>query len=230
MGEREREREEAVSPLLNASAPQTPAPSPTPETSATQRSIDSLFDRTLEKSSWEPDRSPEVLGELLDSRYMLPLLLPTDSRFLSAVPIQRHTSHDEKNNASQAAGSKRTSQTSFKNRGTMTWRLEPRRLREIGMGTLRWIDGVNSAARWYRPPPPEDDDEEDRPPPPYSSLDPNVPPDLQPSPVPQHSTPLTRKPSARSKGRLSLGDDMDPEPLSSKDESEVLWSIYKGRI
>jgi len=61
-----------------------------------QQAIDNLFDRTFEKAEWQPAKSPEVLGELLDSRYMLPLLLPSDPAHLGALPILPKQRNDKR--------------------------------------------------------------------------------------------------------------------------------------
>ncbi|KAI0788667.1 DIL domain-containing protein [Abortiporus biennis] len=218
VGDREREREGTASPPLiggtSSSQDSSPSSSPPPEVKTAQRNIDSLFDRSSEKSNWEPARPPEVLGELLDSRHMLPLLLPSDPRLLGAVPSKNVDAEDEKRNSvtNGLETQRSASRASSGSRGAMAWRVQTRKLREISMTTLQWVDGALSAARWYRPMFFEDEEEEK--PPPYSSDDPNPTNanggelDLQPGII-EHLTPLTRKRSARqSRGRPSVGDDM----------------------
>ncbi|EJD33454.1 hypothetical protein AURDEDRAFT_177463 [Auricularia subglabra TFB-10046 SS5] len=55
----------------------TQAPPPAPQ------GIDALFDRGIDKAQWTAPRPPEALGELLDSRCMLPLVLPSDPQLLA---------------------------------------------------------------------------------------------------------------------------------------------------
>lgn len=210
MGERERERENASSPVNGSSISGT---SPSPEAKAAQRHLDRLFDRLSEKSEWEPIRSPEVLGELLDSRHMLPLILPSDPRFLSAVAVKVQDADASKRSSFMNGldAIRGASQASFGIRGAMAWRSQSRKLRDVGVSTLRCIDGARSLARWHRLVQfdTQEEEEEKPPPPPYSSTDPNPAlGDMQPGAM-EHFTPLTRKPSSRSRGRASMGEDMD---------------------
>ena len=123
--------------------------STTAEGLSVNQSIDVLFDKTSNRS-WEPSRPPQALGELLDSRFMIPLLFPSNPRLLAALPGKRFR------------GDKRISTQSFSSnldkvsiRSTTDlpspWRCRNRKVREVGVRTLRWIDGANSAARWERP-------------------------------------------------------------------------------
>ncbi|KIR51965.1 DIL and ankyrin domain-containing protein [Cryptococcus gattii Ru294] len=48
--------------------------------------IDVLFDGSTTLTDFVPHSAPESLGELLDSRYMLPFLLPEDNIYLIATP------------------------------------------------------------------------------------------------------------------------------------------------
>jgi hypothetical protein len=50
-----------------------------------QENVDRLFDLDCDRAEWLPPKPPPVLGELLESRHMLPIILPSDSRFLAAV-------------------------------------------------------------------------------------------------------------------------------------------------
>lgn len=173
------------------------------ETYAAQSGIDLLFERSQEKSSWEPARPPQVLGELLDSRHMLPLLFPSDPRMLAALPGRLPFS-DEKPplSAQLPADSRSASRASSGSRGSMPWRLRNRKLREVGVKTLQWVDGIHSAARWARLAEHADDEQQ---PPSYASdtLEEGLT-------LETHITPLTRKPSGRSKGRPSQGGETTP--------------------
>lgn len=55
-----------------------------------QEGIDRLLDPAFETSDWLPPKPPQVLGELMESRYMLPLLFPSDPQSLRAVPLDPH--------------------------------------------------------------------------------------------------------------------------------------------
>lgn len=48
--------------------------------------IEALFDGSVSLAEWMPETGPEALGELLDSRHMLPFLIPQDIEFLLARP------------------------------------------------------------------------------------------------------------------------------------------------
>ncbi|KAI0673406.1 DIL domain-containing protein [Trametes maxima] len=224
LGEREREREESISasPSLHDVPIASDQASSISQESAAQRSIDALFDRTQEKLLWEPAKAPDPLGELLDSRYMLPLLLPSDPRMLGALPTKPPTLDDEKRTGIRISfdGSSRSeSRASFGNRGAMGWRLS-KHLRDIGPSTLQYVDGSRAAARWTRPVEIEDE-EGDKPPPPYASDDPNDESgELKLDTEVVHLTALTRAPSGRSRGRASvvngtpidqIGDPLAPQ-------------------
>lgn len=180
-----------------------------------QHNVDLLFDRAFDQSSWESAKAPQVLGELLDSRYMLPLFLPSDPRVLSAAPVKRYiidftrrTNHQPEPRIPRRTGVV----------GSMGWKCRSHRVREVSVDTLRWLDSFRPS-RWTRPIYMESSSPGnggDSP-----SLSPiNDTKDLQtnanvvqPSP---HSTPLTRKPSTRSKNRTSLlGDQFIPLPSPS---------------
>lgn len=170
-----------------------------------------LFERT---EFWEPVRPPQVLGELLDSRYMLPLLFPSDPRMLAAlpgkVPLIEQDKVERRRGVRVAPDSRSSSRIGNGDRGTMVWRSRNRKLREVGIGALQWVDGVRSAARWGRAPEPGDEevDDDDNQPHSYTSDDSTVnDPALR---LDTHTTPLTRKPSGRSKGRTSLGGETTP--------------------
>jgi len=177
-----------------------------------QHSVDLLFDRTFDQSSWESAKAPQVLGELLDSRYMLPLFLPSDPRVLSAAPVKRHIIDLTKRASNHQLEPRIQSRISTVR--SMGWKCRSYRIREVSVDTLRWLDSFQPS-RWARPMYLE------------SSSPGNVgdSPSLsapisdteglqinagvvQPSP---HSAPLTRKPSTRSKNRTSLlGDQFAP--------------------
>ncbi|KAJ6575026.1 DIL domain-containing protein [Mycena capillaripes] len=162
-----------------------------------QHGIDMLFEKTQEKSSWEPVKPPQVLGELLDSRHMLPLVFPSDPRMLSALPAKLIFPDDKPPHTPlPTPDSRSSSRASEGSRGAMPWRSRDRTLRQVGAGTLQWVDGVRSAARWGRLTNPDDDDDD-------AELEEGV------LTVDTHITPLTRKPSGRSRGRPSQGGEAE---------------------
>lgn len=174
-----------------------------------QHNVDLLFDRTFDQSSWESAKAPQVLGELLDSRYMLPLFLPSDPRMLSAAPVKQRII-DTRRTSNHQPEPRIPSRTGIV--GSMEWKSRSHRVREVSIDTLRWLDSFKPS-RWARPiymesPSPGNggdssfspiSDTEDL------HINTNV---IQPPP---HLTPFTRKPSTRSKNRTSLlGDQFTP--------------------
>jgi hypothetical protein len=133
-----------------------------------QRAIDDLFSRVFEKSEWQPVKPPTVLGELLDSRHMLPLLLPSDPMHLGALPViprERNTKresdsrgflttggldvalagmslyHDKKSHSRSGSqlGSRSPSVASVGARGAMDWLSRTRKLRLVDKTLLKHL-------------------------------------------------------------------------------------------
>lgn len=202
----DRDREGSVSSYVNEASSgtrQSPSVSTNSSDTSDQNNIDILFGTPRETLSWEPTKPPPALGELLDSRYMLPLLFPSDPRMLAALPPKLLLSEDEKKE-------QRDTQP-ISGRHTTLWRSRNRKLREVGVDALQWVDGIRSAARWARPI--SFEDEEDQQPHGNAHDDPNFDEDFDLR-INTHITPLTRKPSGR-KGRHSVGAD-DPTPVDRK--------------
>lgn len=132
-------------------------------TNSSQPSIDLLFERGGEKSAWEPVKTPTVLGELLDSRHMLPLLLPSDPRLLAAMPGPLPSADDDKppHSAALVPESRSTSRASSRSRGALSWRSKDRKIRQLDLTTLQRIDGTASVIRWTRRPVEEEEEDED---------------------------------------------------------------------
>lgn len=171
--------------------------------SAAQEGIDSLFDPSRDKSTWEPAQPPQVLGELLDSRYMLPLIFPSDPRMLSARPGKIPSHEDDKRSPLPTPDPTRSaSRASSGSRGAMAWHSRNRKVREVGSGALKWIDGAVSASRWGRPV--LDEDEGDGEQVEMSEGDYVQVEREDGLRVDTRVTPLTRKRSAR-KARVSVG-------------------------
>lgn len=215
IGEREREHDLDDSSVIsgNPGIPKTPSVFTT-ENTANRHGIDPLFNRSFDKSTWEPPRAPQVLGELLDSRHMLPLFLPSDPRRLSATSDKTHVAEYAKRLASSRLDAHSTSHASTQ--GPMGWKCRSCKVRNVSIQTLRWIDRLKPPSSWGRSTGLHHahygDDELSSPISETEGLhiDTNVPR------ATSQSTPLTRKPSARSRGhRLSLGGDQLSPLLAS---------------
>lgn len=206
--ERGRDREGSVSSLVNDAASissQAPSIAPSTTTTSVQQSIDILFDRSVDKSTWEPVRPPQVLGELLDSRHMLPLLFPSNPRLLAALPgemihpeIAKRTSLRSPKSDSDKSSSHANTPEPF------SWRSKNRNVRKIGIEILQWVDGVRSASRWSRSLVHDFEvgNEEG-----FSTYSAEKPEGDEPTiRINAHITPLTRQPSGRPKGRLSISE------------------------
>ena len=180
-----------------------------PSDVSTFQSIDVLFDRTFDKSLWEPARPPQALGELLDSRFMIPLLFPSDPRLLAALPGKRIALKDDK----RLMQTSTQSDKSLNKNGTpclnLSWRSRNRKIRDIDAQLLRWVDGANSAAKWGRSLLQEyEEDGHNR----AVILDLRNVHENGGSDAILHDThefqaaPLTRRPSGRAKARYSISD------------------------
>jgi hypothetical protein len=160
--------------------------------------IDRLFEESPEGIAWDPPLPPPALGELLDSRYMLPLQFPGDPRYLAAFLGRPTFLDDDFGRSSPQSGS-----TGFKV-GKHKWKLQLGEIREIDLNALRCLDGSASLSRW------EyisthfhlDDDENEGQSPIETSKNP-----LEKKTNKDDATPFTRirKPSMRSRGRASMG-------------------------
>ncbi|KXN83841.1 Dilute domain-containing protein C25B8.08 [Leucoagaricus sp. SymC.cos] len=184
INERERDRDSVSSSFRDELPDQSFSSAASTATSTSEQSnphtgIDLLFDKSKDKSLWEPIKPPQPLGELLDSRYMIPLLFPADPRMLAALPKRLgslssdkaangrvHSTSDDsassrKSFDSQGSSKSGTSQDAATG-GIMSWRWRNKKIREVGVSALQRIDGAVSAARWGKPVDPRftDDDDE----------------------------------------------------------------------
>jgi len=115
---------------------------------AAQKSIDNLFSRTSDKSEWTPPKPPAVLGELLDSRHMLPLLLPSDPIHLGALPILPKEKYLDRH-SNNAEYSRPSSVNSTRSRGCMEWSSRTRKLRVVGTEILDLMgEPFHPGGRW----------------------------------------------------------------------------------
>ncbi|KAJ1310241.1 hypothetical protein OPQ81_006983 [Rhizoctonia solani] len=113
-----------------------------------QQQIDALFDRDRSKSDWHPAAVPEPLGELLDSRHMLPLILPTDPILLAAMPV-KHARSKQDTTDSEGRPSSRASQASSGATDALAWRTRLSAIRDVRVNLLDIVDyGWFSERRW----------------------------------------------------------------------------------
>ncbi|QRV86292.1 Dilute domain-containing protein C25B8,08 [Ceratobasidium sp. AG-Ba] len=115
-----------------------------------QMQIDALFDRDRSKSDWQPPAIPEPLGELLDSRYMLPLILPSEPILLAAMPVKRARSKlDSPLLDSEGRSISRASQASAGATDALAWRTRLMAIREVRVNILDVVDyGWFAERRW----------------------------------------------------------------------------------
>ncbi|TDL28514.1 hypothetical protein BD410DRAFT_893510 [Rickenella mellea] len=214
ISDRGRDYDDSISSSLNDTG--AADSSFTSQDSSAQRNIDLLFDRTRNKSEWTPAQPPEVLGELLDSRYMLPLLFPSDPRLLSAKAIssgelERETRGNTHLTPPINKEGRSASRASLGFRGSMKWRSRSKQLREVGLEILQRVDGSEAVARWTQQQPNGDNEEEDVD---KSGSQSESGSALEFShPHVHHSVPFTRKPSSRSHTRRTTsngGDGLSP--------------------
>jgi hypothetical protein len=203
MTDRDRDREGSVSSMANE-APEVSsilsASSSGGMSTASQANIDILFEPDR-RQTWEPPKPPQVLGELLDSRYMLPLLFPSDPRMLAVLPGKLPDLADDRRPSPAVTPS--TQSANKAGAGPVVWRSRNRRLREIGVTALKSVDGNVSVTRWTRAVPDEEE---------YAQVlvegadDENLGEDSKLQ-VDTRDIPFTRSPSGRTRGRPSIGDD-----------------------
>lgn len=166
------------------------------EASNAAQSIDVLFEKPQIGHIWEPLKPPPLLGEFFNSRYMIPLLFPSNPRMLAARPGK--TSLPEEETHSPYFADSRSSSVDQ----PLSWQLNCRKLREVGLKSLQRLDGARRTAEWGNTSGYEEDGE------PYDlpsrQLDDNEKEmDLS---VDTNFTPLTRKSSTKGRGRLSIGE------------------------
>jgi hypothetical protein len=153
MDDRERERDDSTIDDSPEPSGVDPERSFSSSTSSTLNSIDVLFDRENGRTAWEPVKPAPALGELLDSRFMLPLLLPSDPKLLAATP-SRSVEMDPpaiKSPPSAVIDDFEVSSGSDREHGVFSYRCRTKKLRDVGVDTLQWVDGYRAAARFLRP-------------------------------------------------------------------------------
>ena len=136
---------------------------------------------------------------------MLPLLFPSNPRLLAALPgVMNHPENAKRTPLRSPKSDSDRSSSHTNAPEPFSWRSRNRNVRKIGIEILQWVDGIRSASRWGRSlvhdfevgneevhstyPTEEQEDDE---------------PTIR---INAHITPLTRKPSGRAKGRLSMSE------------------------
>lgn len=130
----------------------------------------------------------------MDSRHMLPLMLPTDPRLLAVLPrISKKLGY-----VRSVATPTTEASSQVGERHNRQWKSRYRRFRAVDVNTLNQLDGAGSVSRWTKPVIDQEDEKED----PGDAED-SVATDDTPR-VNTDITPLTKKPSTR-RGRQSQG-------------------------
>jgi hypothetical protein len=203
MADRDRDRESISSfQTDSASAPTMTSSSNETSVAAVASNIDVLFEVNGESQTWEPTRPPQVLGELLDSRHMLPLNLPSDPRLLALFP-SKPSEGDNIKSVSSVFLSEHTAET--RSPQQRTWKSQYQRLRKVKIGTLNQLDGAGTVSRWTKPVRDQDDDSQEELMA-QNSDDQMNDPSLY---IHTNTTPLTKRPSVR-RPRASQGGDVTP--------------------
>ena len=175
----------------------SPASSASSEASNPGQSIDVLFEKPQNRHTWEPLKPPPLLGEFFNSRYMIPLLFPSDPRMLAARP-GKASLPEEGTQSPHFAESRSSSRASIDR--SLSWQLNCRKLREVGLKSLQRLDGARRTAEWGRTTGYEEDGEPQEP---RQPDDNEKDADLS---INTHYTPLTRKTSTKGRGRLSVDE------------------------
>ncbi|KAF8640500.1 hypothetical protein AX17_000162 [Amanita inopinata Kibby_2008] len=197
INDRDRERETATSSTMNDALS---VHQYTSDASSIAQSIDVLFDKQQSKQVWEPVKPPPLLGEYFNSRYMLPLLFPSNPRMLAARS-GGPSAIVEDGQSLPSTNSRSSSRASIDQ--MLSWRLNCRKLRQVGLKSLHRLDGAGRATQWGRITGYEDDGEQqDRQSKPYMSGE----DDESESGTNTHFTPLTRKASVKGRGRHGYGE------------------------
>jgi hypothetical protein len=168
VSEKERLRQETYGHPTNPGYPgSSPPPHPGPDGSQKPSSlepatdIDSLFDPNVALGEYTPPTAPECMGELLDSRFMLPFSLPSDVDLLVATPppgaafilLRANTMENEPPSLADSAAvgplmspslvneiPRPSSRSSFSSTRPLRYASRPRRsLRDLPEGFLPWL-------------------------------------------------------------------------------------------
>ena len=116
--------------------------------------IDALFNGTTALTDFVPGSAPECFGELLDSRYMLPFILPSDTDYLVATPptdaafanVPLPTPFPDGTRMSRPG-----SRSSFASSRPMGWAVpQPHKLRQLPRDFFSWMKAKEAERRHGR--------------------------------------------------------------------------------
>ena len=117
--------------------------------------VDALFDGTTLLADFVPHSAPECFGELIDSRFMLPFLLPKANAYLIATPpanaaFQSVSPHSPFLSDGSRA-SRPPSRSSYSSSRPMGWAIpSQRKLRELPSDFFTWLKDRKSELRHHR--------------------------------------------------------------------------------
>ena len=117
--------------------------------------IDALFDGSTALADFVPQSAPECLGELLDSRFMLAFMLPTDKTYLVATP-PTDAAFANANLSTPFMGdglraSRPPSRASYTSSRPMGWALpKAKNLRQLPVDFFPWLKKKESERRRKR--------------------------------------------------------------------------------
>ena len=133
---------------------------------------------------------------------MLPLLFPSNPRLLAALPGEIIHLEDAKTTSLRSPSD--SDKSSNHAPEPFSWRSRNRNVRKTGIEILQWVDGVRSASRWGKSVVHDFEvGDEER----HSTYPAEEPESDEPTiRINAHIAPLTRKPSGRAKGRLSMSE------------------------
>ncbi|WVR09630.1 hypothetical protein IAU60_006703 [Kwoniella sp. DSM 27419] len=117
--------------------------------------IDALFDGSTSLADYIPQSGPECLGELFDSRYMMPFRLPQDKDYLIATPpsdaAYRNFLPSSPFISDGSRGSRPPSRSSFSSSRPLGWAMpKQRKLRELPMDFFAWLKAEETRHRLDR--------------------------------------------------------------------------------
>ena len=121
----------------------------------TSTPVDALFDGTTSLAEFVPCSAPECFGELIDSRFMLPFLLPKANAYLMATPpanaAYQSISPPSPFLSDGLQGSRPPSRSSHSSSRPMQWAIpSPRKLRELPSDFFPWLKDRKSELRHHR--------------------------------------------------------------------------------
>lgn len=112
--------------------------------------IEALFDGGTAIGEWTPQTAPESPGELLDSRFMLPFLIPRNEFLLAAPPpdtAYRNLLLERPLAADGSIPSRPLSSASFSSSAPLGWVRAPARVRDMPPDFFGWLKARQAEAQ-----------------------------------------------------------------------------------